>query len=69
VDRNLVKRRMREAFRLNKDEILQPFIRQDETFCVGIVYVGKEIFDFSTIQAKLKSTFSKLNKANSEHEN
>jgi hypothetical protein len=55
---------MREAFRLNKEVLLQPFLRQDETFCVGIVYVGKEIFDFNTFEVKLKASFSKLEKAN-----
>ncbi|MBY0427283.1 MAG: ribonuclease P protein component [Cytophagales bacterium] len=62
VDRNLVKRRIRESFRLNKNELLKSLLHEDETFLVGIVYVGKEIFDFETIDTKLKAAFSKLGK-------
>lgn len=51
---------MREAFRLQKSALLQPILHENETFYVGIVYVGKEIFDFTTFEAKLKACFQKI---------
>ena len=53
VARNLIKRRSREAFRLNQHTQLK---RADYLF----VYVGKDIADYELISARVKEIFSKV---------
>lgn len=51
VKRNLLKRRIREAYRLNK-ELLVP--QKGKVAHVLFVYVSKEIMEFSSIEKKVK---------------
>lgn len=51
VKRNLLKRRIREAYRLNK-ELLVP--QEGKVAHVLFVYVSKEIMEFSSIEKKVK---------------
>lgn len=51
VKRNLLKRRIREAYRLNKD-LLVP--QDGKVAHVLFVYVSKEIMEFSHIEKKVK---------------
>lgn len=53
VDRNLIKRRMREAFRLNKP-------LGTSKFQIVYIYTAKEILPFSLIQEKMVNTFKRL---------
>ena len=57
VHRNYVKRRIREAYRLNKNLIEV----NKNSLNVLFVYVGKQIADYDFIEAKLKDTLIKLN--------
>lgn len=50
VDRNLVRRRIKEAYRLNKTP-LQNYLFSINS--LAIVYIAKESLDFATIQRKL----------------
>jgi len=53
VDRNLVKRRIREAYRKNKDPLLM-FFSDKKTQCIfAIVYVGKEIMKYDELEQKI----------------
>ncbi|AKD05505.1 ribonuclease P protein component [Pontibacter korlensis] len=61
VDRNRLKRQMREAYRLNKHMLYQ---RPDQApRLLGILYIGKEKKTFHSIQKKLISGLERcLNK-------
>jgi ribonuclease P protein component len=55
VDRNLVKRRMREAYRLNKAGLPQP-----PGWQLAYIYTAKDILEFAQIQAKMLASFKRL---------
>lgn len=55
VDRNAVKRRMREAYRLNKH-----LLPQDAYFLIAYIYIAREIFPFPFLEEKLKASLKRL---------
>jgi ribonuclease P protein component len=55
TDRNLIKRRMREAYRLHKPRI-------QKNILVAFIYIDKKTCTFATIEQHLVSLINKLEK-------
>lgn len=56
VDRNKVKRLMREAYRINK----APLTAISKKYAVAYIYTARKILPFSEISAKLKESILRL---------
>lgn len=65
VDRNLIKRRIREAYRLNKQEYVYSFLNEKSISLIfSIHYIGKDIAEYAFIEKKLKLALKKLTESN-----
>ena len=59
VDRNKIKRRIREAYRTEKHLLNQP--EPQVFYLIGYIYIGKESLPFREINSKLKASLQRLN--------
>ncbi|MFZ6013722.1 MAG: ribonuclease P protein component [Bacteroidota bacterium] len=55
VDRNLIKRRIREAYRLNKASI-----PSSKKLLIAYIYSAKEILTFAQLQERIVKTFNRF---------
>lgn len=61
VDRNQIKRRMREAYRLNKQlQLYAPLLAADKQIVLSVGYIGKEILGYEFIEKKLLKMLTQL---------
>lgn len=60
VQRNRIKRLMREAYRLNKPKFYESLQAKEKQVAIIFVYLAKEELDFQTIEAKMKQSLKRL---------
>lgn len=60
VKRNLLKRRMREAYRLNKEKLELLLTEKNYTLNVAFSYVANEELPFAQIEKKMLEAFVKI---------
>ncbi|MFK8007082.1 MAG: ribonuclease P protein component [Saprospiraceae bacterium] len=60
VDRNRLRRRIREAYRLNKHSIYQKLDTPTEQYGVMLIYIARETLDFHQIEEGVKKGLRKL---------
>ncbi|CAN5200075.1 ribonuclease P protein component [soil metagenome] len=61
VDRNKIRRRLRESYRRNK-LLLNDKAENDVSFLIAYIYISKEILPYKEIEDKLKSSLKRLQK-------
>ena len=60
VDRNYIRRRIKEAYRLNKSALLSLVSSRDIGMSLAIIYVGKEKMGFKDAENKLNLVLARL---------
>ena len=60
VKRNLIKRRMREAYRIHKQELFDALAKNRQRMLVAFLYLDKEILPFSEIEKVMQKALDIL---------
>jgi ribonuclease P protein component len=60
VDRNRIKRLMRESYRLQKTALYSAVKERNKQLAVFIIYTGKELPDYKTLSEKIGLTLQRL---------
>jgi ribonuclease P protein component len=61
ANRNIVKRRIREAFRIYKSSLYTKIKSKKQQLAIAIIYQGQEIFPYKVIEEKIKLILGRLN--------
>ena len=61
-DRNLLKRQLREVYRLQKQDLYQALELNDRKIAFMIVYIAKEKLDFCQLESAMVKVITKINK-------
>jgi len=69
VDRNYIKRIMREAYRLNKENLLTLFNNKDQKLHLLLTFIGDEMLNYKEIESKIILTLQRLIKLNEKNIN
>ena len=67
TDRNLLKRRIREAYRKNKHILCQPLADRNQRILLSITYNTRDILPFSEIRHKIILLLQRLHEAVEKH--
>jgi len=62
VDRNKIKRLIREAYRKNKNYLLEAVKKQNKKFNIAFIYKHSQIESYSKIEKSMKDVLLSLNK-------
>jgi ribonuclease P protein component len=62
VDRNRIKRLSREAYRLQKQPLMDALAEKERSMALFFIYTGKELPDQGTVRAKIGVLLQKLMK-------
>ena len=62
VDRNKIKRVVRESYRLQKSELLQSLKEKKSQLNVFFIYNGKEVPSFADVDDSMKKALDKINR-------
>jgi ribonuclease P protein component len=60
VDRNRIKRLSREAYRLQKQPLIDTLVEKESSMALFFIYTGKELPDHGTVKAKIGVLLQKL---------
>ncbi len=60
VRRNLIKRRIREAYRKNKADFYEKLTKRKKTMIFGFIYTAKELPEYNNIEQKIISALNRL---------
>jgi ribonuclease P protein component len=66
VDRNRIKRIIREAYRKNKHILYNTQNREAKTLLLGLIYTPKSIPDYKELERKIILILQRLNKEDAE---
>jgi ribonuclease P protein component len=66
VDRNRIKRLMREAYRLQKNTLTDNIEKQGKFMVAFFIYTGNIIPEYKEIAEKIKAALTRLNKITDE---
>lgn len=61
-DRNLIRRRIRESYRLNKNILSEIPLDVNHCYALAIIYLSKEILPYSTIENSIKKALYEIHK-------
>ncbi len=62
--RNLVRRRLREIYRLHKHEMLANLPLEKLPLCIGVIYIAKEILPSDVLEKKFAAVWKRVEGTN-----